>query len=140
MCSPRGMPCQCPDDAARTRSGIIGLFAVAIIIMGVGTGMFKSNVSPLIAEQVTRQRAVVEERKGGKVLVDPALTTARLFMYFYLFINVGSLVGQIGMVYAEKYVGFWLSYLLPTIVFLICPLILIVGKKYYVLRPPAGSV
>jgi POT family proton-dependent oligopeptide transporter len=105
------------------------LFAVAIVIMGVGTGMFKSNVSPLIAEQVTRQRAVVEERKGTKVLVDPALTTARL-----------SLVGQIGMVYAEKYVGFWLSYLLPTIVFLICPAILIFGKKFYVLRPPAGSV
>jgi POT family proton-dependent oligopeptide transporter len=125
---------------SRPISGIVGLFAVAIVIMGVGTGMFKSNVSPLIAEQVTRQRAVVEERKGTKVLVDPALTTARLFMYFYLFINIGSLVGQIGMVYAEKYVGFWLSYLLPTIVFLICPAILIFGKKFYVLRPPAGSV
>jgi hypothetical protein len=34
--------------------------------------------------------------------VDPALTSARLFMYFYLFINIGSLCGQIGMVYAEK--------------------------------------
>jgi POT family proton-dependent oligopeptide transporter len=102
--------------------------------------MFKSNVSPLIAEQVTRQKAVVEVRKGKKVLVDPALTTARLFMYFYLFINVGSLIGQIGMVYAEKYVGFWLSYLLPTIVFLICPFVLIAGKKRYVLIPPSGSV
>ena len=36
--------------------------------MGIGTGMFKSNISPLIAEQITRNRAVVEERKGGKVL------------------------------------------------------------------------
>ncbi|KAG7531982.1 hypothetical protein FFLO_03989 [Filobasidium floriforme] len=130
----------CAIPGIINKNGIVGLFAVAIVIMGVGTGMFKSNVSPLIAEQVTRQRAVVEERKGTKVLVDPALTTARLFMYFYLFINIGSLVGQIGMVYAEKYVGFWLSYLLPTIVFLICPAILIFGKKYYVLRPPAGSV
>ncbi|KAJ9120010.1 hypothetical protein QFC22_002907 [Naganishia vaughanmartiniae] len=99
----------CAIPGVIEKNGIIGLFCVAIIIMGLGTGMFKSNVSPLIAEQVTRQKAVVEVRKGKKVLVDPALTTARLFMYFYLFINVGSLVGQIGMVYAEKYVGFWLS-------------------------------
>jgi POT family proton-dependent oligopeptide transporter len=50
------------------RSGIIGLFVVAIIIMGFGSGWFKSNVAPLIAEQVTRQKAVVEVRKGKKVL------------------------------------------------------------------------
>jgi POT family proton-dependent oligopeptide transporter len=61
-------------------------------------------------------------------------------MYFYMFVNIGSLTGQIGMVYAEKYVGFWLSYLLPTIVFLICPLVLILGRKRYVLTPPSGSV
>ncbi|KAJ9096229.1 hypothetical protein QFC20_006473 [Naganishia adeliensis] len=130
----------CAIPGVIDKSGIIGLFCVAIIVMGLGSGMFKSNVSPLIAEQVTRQKAVVEVRNGKKVLVDPALTTARLFMYFYLFINIGSLVGQIGMVYAEKYVGFWLSYLLPTIVFLICPVVLLVGKKRYVLIPPAGSV
>ena len=84
-------------------SGIIGLFVVAIIIMGFGSGWFKSNVAPLIAEQVTRQKAVVEVRKGKKVLyvwriavheaitdtlhcsIDPALTSARLFMYFCMF-------------------------------------------------------
>jgi POT family proton-dependent oligopeptide transporter len=130
----------CAIPGVIDKNGIIGLFCVAIIVMGLGSGMFKSNVSPLIAEQVTRQKAVVEVRNGTKVLVDPALTTARLFMYFYLFINIGSLVGQIGMVYAEKYVGFWLSYLLPTIVFLICPIILLLGKKRYVLIPPSGSV
>lgn len=48
--------------------GIIGLFCVAIVIMGLGTGCFKANVAPLIAEQVTRQKAVVEVRRGKKVL------------------------------------------------------------------------
>jgi hypothetical protein len=43
--------------------------------MGLGSGMFKSNVSPLIAEQITRHKAVVEVRNGKKVLVDPAMTT-----------------------------------------------------------------
>ena len=36
----------------------IGVFAVAIIIMGVGTGMFKANISPMIAEQVTNHACV----------------------------------------------------------------------------------
>jgi POT family proton-dependent oligopeptide transporter len=44
------------------------------------------------------------------------------------------------MVYSEKYVGFWLAYTIPMIMFSICPLILLAGRKYYVLSPPTGSV
>lgn len=63
----------------------IGLFAVAILIMGMGTGGFKSNISPLVAEQTKNTYLRVETRKNGKrVLVDPGLTMARVFMYFYL--------------------------------------------------------
>jgi POT family proton-dependent oligopeptide transporter len=32
-------------------SGAIAIFAIGIVIMGIGVGGFKSNVSPLIAEQ-----------------------------------------------------------------------------------------
>jgi hypothetical protein len=53
--------------------------------------------------------------KGERVIMDPAVTVSRVYLYFYMMINVGSLVGSIGMVYAEKYVGFWLSFLLPTL-------------------------
>jgi POT family proton-dependent oligopeptide transporter len=65
----------CAIPGIINKDGIIGLFVVAIVIMGLGTGSFKSNVAPLIAEQVTRQKAVVEVRKGKKVLIDPALTS-----------------------------------------------------------------
>ncbi len=44
------------------------------------------------------------------------------------------------MVYAEKYVGFWLAYMLPTILFLVAPVVLIFCKKRYILTPPTGSV
>ena len=54
-------------------------------------------------------------KKGDRVIMDPAVTTSRVYLYFYLMINIGSLTGSIAMVYAEKYVGFWLSYLLPTL-------------------------
>jgi proton-dependent oligopeptide transporter, POT family len=57
-----------------------------------------------------------------------------------LFINIGSIVGQITMVYAERYVGFWLSFTLPTVMFALCPLVLVAFHKKYNLREPTESV
>ncbi|KAK2467309.1 hypothetical protein APHAL10511_000544 [Amanita phalloides] len=116
-------------------------FIIAIIVTGFGTGLFKANISPLVAEQYRRTKLFIRETKNGeRVIVDPALTVSRVYMYFYLFINIGALVGQIGMTYSEKYVGFWLAYTLPTVVFLLCPIILVVGRKRYIKSPPTGSV
>ncbi|KLT43964.1 PTR2-domain-containing protein [Cutaneotrichosporon oleaginosum] len=123
------------------KGGALACFIIAIIIMGAGTGCFKSNISPLVAEQYTKKKMFIRTQKNGeRVIVDPTLTISRTYMYFYFFINVGALVGQIGMVYAEKYVGFWLSYLLPTIVFLTTPIVLWLGYNLYVKTPPQGSV
>ena len=44
------------------------------------------------------------------------------------------------MTYSEKYVGFYLAYLLPTIIFCLCPLVLFFGRNLYVCSPPEGSV
>jgi POT family proton-dependent oligopeptide transporter len=44
------------------------------------------------------------------------------------------------MVYAERYVGFYLSYLIPTVMFIFCLPVLFWCKKYYILAPPAGNV
>jgi POT family proton-dependent oligopeptide transporter len=43
-------------------------------------------------------------------------------------------------VYAEKYVGFWLSFTLPTILFALCPLLMLAFSKHYVKKPPQGDV
>lgn len=119
----------------------IAIFAVGLVIMGLGTGGFKSNISPLIAEQYKDQKAYVRVKKNGlKEIVDPATTTARIYIYFYFLINCGSICGSIAMVYSEHFVGFWLSYTLPTICYLLCPVILIAMKKHYKLTPPTGSV
>ncbi|KAF7760085.1 hypothetical protein Agabi119p4_10761 [Agaricus bisporus var. burnettii] len=119
----------------------IGAFCVAIIIIGFGSGLFKANISPLIAEQYPYKKLfVVTTKKGERVIVDPAMTISRIYMYFYLFINVGALVGQISMAFSEKYVGFWVAYTLPTIVYLICPVVLWYGRNRYIKSPPTGSV
>ncbi|KAF2635197.1 PTR2-domain-containing protein [Massarina eburnea CBS 473.64] len=119
----------------------LGIFTLGLVIMGIGTGGFKSNISPLIAEQYKNTKAYVRTNKSGKKeIVDPAFTTARIYIYFYMLINCGSLTGSLAMVYSEHFVGFWLSFTLPTICYLICPAVLIYFKKQYTLSPPTGSV
>ncbi|KAK6346103.1 hypothetical protein TWF730_010434 [Orbilia blumenaviensis] len=132
--------CAIPSVIAIPKASL-GVMILGIIIMGGGTGGFKSNISPLIAEQYRQdKKQVVTLPTGEKVIVDPILTISRIFMYFYLMINVGALTGQISMVYAEHYVGFYLSYLLPTIMFLFCPLIMVICRKKYVRTPATYSV
>jgi POT family proton-dependent oligopeptide transporter len=41
---------------------------------------------------------------------------------------------------AQQYVGFWLAYTLPTVVFLFCPIVLIAGRNRYIRSPPTGSI
>ncbi|EKM53217.1 uncharacterized protein PHACADRAFT_259421 [Phanerochaete carnosa HHB-10118-sp] len=121
--------------------GALACFVIAIIIMGLGTGGFKANISPLVAEQYRRTKLFVRtEKSGERVVVDPTLTTSRIYMYFYLFINIGALIGQIGMAYSEKYVGYWLAYTLPTALFCLCPFVLYIGRNHYAMSPPQGSV
>ncbi|KAI9756987.1 MAG: hypothetical protein M4579_003645 [Chaenotheca gracillima] len=117
------------------------VFMLGVIIMGLGTGGFKPNIAPLIVEQIPYARATVKTLPSGeRVIVDPIITQSRIYHYFYLFINIGALVGQIGMVYAEKYVGFWLAFALPTILFCVTPGVMWWGRKRYQQAPPAGSV
>ncbi len=119
----------------------LACFLIGLIIMGVGTGSFKPNISPMIAEQLPLTKMVVVHLPSGeRVIVDPTVTQSRVYHYFYLFINIGALVGQVAMVYCEKYVGFWLSFLLPTLMLCICPFVLWWAKDKYVSAPPAGSV
>ncbi len=44
------------------------------------------------------------------------------------------------MAYAALYVGYYLAFLLPTVMFLFCPIVLVLCKKFYRLSPPQGSV
>jgi POT family proton-dependent oligopeptide transporter len=121
--------------------GSLGTFVLGVIILGIVTGGFKPNVSPLIIEQLPLTKLVVRKLPSGeRIIHDPTLTANRVYMYFYLFINIGALVGQLSMTYTEKYVGFWLAWTLPTLVYCICPAIMFWGRNKYKRTPPQGSV
>lgn len=63
------------------KKGAIGVFAISLVVTGFGTGGFKANISPLIAEQYKQTKLFIATTKHGeRVVVDPALTTAKIYM------------------------------------------------------------
>lgn len=59
----------------------LGGLIAAMIIIGLGTGGIKSNVSPLIAEQYRGTKQTIRvEKNGERVIVDPAITIQRICM------------------------------------------------------------
>lgn len=65
-------------------NGALALFVISLIISGVGTGAIKSNIAPLVAEQSEgASKLTIRVKNGVRYIEDPALTTSRIFMYFY---------------------------------------------------------
>lgn len=113
---------------------------VAMAVIGLGTGGIKCNVSPLIAEQVRSTNAFVKTLRSGKqVIVDPDITVQRVYMVFYLCINLGS-VSAIATTMLELHVGFWSAFLLPLAMFCVGYVVLVRGRKQYIIKPPQGGV
>ncbi|KZT33660.1 PTR2-domain-containing protein [Sistotremastrum suecicum HHB10207 ss-3] len=126
-------------SALRAGAGFPG-WIVGAIIVATGTGGIKANVSPLVADQYRKSRMFVRTLPSGeRVIVDPNVTITRIYNIFYWCINVGSL-SAIATTESERHVGFWLAYLLPTVVFLGTPIVLIASRKAYYKVPPKGSI
>jgi len=63
------------------KEGAIVAFVVALVVTGLGTGLFRANFLPLIAEQYERTKLfVIITDEGERVIVDPALTVSRVYM------------------------------------------------------------
>ncbi|KKZ64233.1 POT family proton-dependent oligopeptide transporter [[Emmonsia] crescens] len=118
----------------------LGGLVAAMTVIGLGTGGIKSNIAPLIGEQIKAKKPWVKTLNSGeRVVVDPTLTVQRVYMIFYCCINVGAL-SPLATTELELHVDFWAAYLLPLCMFLAGLAVLIFGRKYYVVRPPRGSV
>ena len=114
-------------------------FFIGIYILAIGAAMFKPNVSPLLLDQITTTvPKVITLNTGERVIEDPEATTERVMLWFYLLINVGGFFG-VATAYAEKYVGWYLAFLLPLLVYLPLPILLWYLKSRLILHPPVGS-
>jgi proton-dependent oligopeptide transporter, POT family len=125
--------------SASTVTHIVGLI-IAMIVIGLGTGGIKSNVSALIVEQYTNTKRYIKVQKNGeRVIVDPTVTIQRMYTWFYWAINIGGL-SSLATTQLEARVDFWAAYLLPFCVFFLTIIVLITGRNKYVTHPPRGSV
>ncbi|CAF1368558.1 unnamed protein product [Adineta steineri] len=119
--------------------GMPGLI-IAMLFLGLGTGGIKSNISSLMAEQYTRKKPFKKVSKRNiEVIISPSITTESMFHYFYLVVSAGSLASILTTL-IEKYHSFWLSYLVPFVVFFIALIVLLTGRHRYVKIPPTGSL
>ncbi|KAL4780646.1 POT family-domain-containing protein [Aspergillus varians] len=114
-------------------------YFISLYMLSVGASMFKPNVSPLMLDQMPRTKAKTKVLSSGeKVIVDPEATTERCMLWFYLLINIGGFMA-VATSYSEKYVGWWLAFILPLFLYFPLPLILWFLRKRLVLYPPGGS-
>lgn len=58
----------------------LGLLCVAIVLMGLGAGCIKANVSPMIAEQYTGKMHKKTLKSGEVVVVSPAVTVQSIYL------------------------------------------------------------
>ncbi|KAH6910984.1 peptide transporter PTR2B [Coprinopsis sp. MPI-PUGE-AT-0042] len=117
----------------------MGLLIVAIVIMAIGAGSVKANVSPMIAEQYTGKLRKRVLASGETVIVSPAVTIQRVYLWFYAAINVGAACAISASFLARDH-GYWVCWLVPTVVFMLVPGVLLLGKNQYVVTPPRGSI
>lgn len=114
-------------------------FLVSFILLAIGAGIFKPLVAPTLLDQYEHQKPYTKTLKSGeRVIVDPETTVQRILLIFYGFINVGAFFA-IATTYAEKYLGFWVAFLLPGIVYFLLPLLLFFMDKRLVKKPAVGS-
>jgi dipeptide/tripeptide permease len=122
-----------------SRFAVWGL-VLSMCVIGAGTGGIKSNVAPLIAEQIPISTPhIITSKDGRRSVVDHEVTMQRVFMVFYMCINIGS-IAAVATVLLEANVGFWAAFLLPLLVFIVGYIVLVRGKERYVIKPPQGGV
>ncbi|EME83217.1 uncharacterized protein MYCFIDRAFT_45904, partial [Pseudocercospora fijiensis CIRAD86] len=117
----------------------IAPFLISFFLLALGAGLFKPNVAPIVLDQYEHQKPYTKTLSGGeRVIVDPEVTVQKTMLVFYGFINVGAFF-MIATSYSAKYVGFWLAYLLPGIVYFLLPALLWFLYPRLQKYPPDGS-
>ena len=106
--------------------GAAGLAVFALILVAIGTGGIKPNVSSFGADQFMG-RPGAEEEIGA------------FFAVFYFCINVGSVISYIVSPLLRVSAGFGVTFILPTILLTLATLIVYSGKKKYIQQEPGRS-
>ena len=113
-----------PAAYALSMSSKEGFLAVSLILIAIGTGGIKANVSPMGADQLKGE---------GEHMVQ------KFFDWFYWFIQVGGLLAFTIVVYVQQETSFFYGYIITAVSMAIGTILLLIGRKYYIVYPPQGS-
>ncbi|KAF2773213.1 hypothetical protein EJ03DRAFT_347743 [Teratosphaeria nubilosa] len=117
-------------------------FVVSLIMLAVGAGMFKPLIAPTLLDQIDASQPYVKTAGiGGKsehVIVDPQVTKQSATLYLFAFIHIGAIVA-LTSTFAERYVGFWLAFVIPSILYFALPLTLWYTRHRIHWTPARGS-
>ncbi|WVQ80548.1 hypothetical protein IAT38_002653 [Cryptococcus sp. DSM 104549] len=118
----------------------IAPFLVFFYLLSMAAGFIKPCLATLLCDQSPVKKPVITTTKTGeRVILDPQTTIQRYLLIFYWCINVGGFFA-IASTYSARFVGFWLAYLLPGIVYMLMPIVLVICYKRLYKAPPQGSV
>ena len=97
---------------------------ISLLLISVGTGGIKANVSPLGADQIENE---------GPIIVQ------RFFDWFYWFIQLGSFLAYTAVVTVQQEASFFYGYVITALSMLLAIMLFISGRKYYIIHPHKGS-
>ena len=98
-------------------------FVLSLVMIALGTGGIKANVSPFGADQV---------QKDGPRAVQT------FFNWFYWFINIGSLIAYTLVVYVQQSNVFY-GYCITAGTMFLAVIAFVAGRNKYLTKPPGGS-
>lgn len=115
------------NGAPPVGAATIPLFWLAMYATALGAGGIKPCVSSFGADQFNENSS--RERSWR----------SSFFNWFYMSINIGSLVATLAIVPVQETKGYALGFGIPTIMFAVAILAFVAGWRLYVILPPQGS-